>query len=47
VFGVARTHQANFPLFLGVVIGLSVLVVAVFVATATGDPTHPGEPPGP
>lgn len=40
VFGAARTHQQNFPLFLAVVVGLSVLTVAVFVLTAPrdGDP---------
>jgi hypothetical protein len=31
---VARTHQANFTLFLSVVLGVALLVVAVFVATA-------------
>ena len=36
--GVARTHQHNFPLFLGVVLGLAVLTVVVFVATAARDP---------
>lgn len=35
--GVARTHQHNFPLFLAAVLGLAVLIVVVFVATATGD----------
>jgi len=32
--GTARVHQQNFPLFLSVVLGLSVLAVAVFVLTA-------------
>jgi hypothetical protein len=32
--GAAHTHQQNFPLFLTVVIALSVLAVAVFVLTA-------------
>lgn len=35
--GVARTHLHNFPLFLAAVLGLAVLVVVVFVATAGGD----------
>jgi hypothetical protein len=34
VLGEARTHQHNFPLFLGLVLGVAVLIVAVFVATA-------------
>jgi hypothetical protein len=38
VLGAARTHQQSFALFLGVVLGLSVLVLVVFVATTTGDP---------
>ena len=33
----ARTHLHNFPLFLAAVLGLAVLVVLVFVATAAGD----------
>ena len=37
VLGVARTHQQNFPLFLGVMLGMAVLTVVVYVATATGD----------
>jgi hypothetical protein len=37
VLGAARTHQQNFPLFLAVVLGLSVLTLAVFVLTAPGD----------
>jgi hypothetical protein len=40
VLGAARTHQQNFPLFLAVVLGLSVLAVAVFVLTAP--PRRPG-----
>lgn len=35
--GVARTHLHNFPLFLAAVLGLAVLVVLVFVATAASD----------
>jgi hypothetical protein len=34
LLGGARTHQHNFPLFLGAVIGLSVLTVVVFVLTS-------------
>ena len=34
VLGAAGTHQRNFPLFLTAVLGLSVLTVAIFVATA-------------
>jgi hypothetical protein len=34
---VARTHLHNFPLFLAAVLGLAILVVVVFVATAGGD----------
>jgi hypothetical protein len=37
VLGAARTHQQNFPLFLAVIIALSVLAVAVFVLTAPRD----------
>ena len=37
VLGAAGTHQRNFPLFLAVVVGLSVLVVAIFVVTARRD----------
>jgi hypothetical protein len=33
MLGVARTHQQHFTLFLGVVMGLSALAVAVFVLT--------------
>lgn len=39
--GTARTHQQNFVLFLGIVLGLAVAVVAVFVATAGDDETSP------
>jgi uncharacterized membrane protein YeaQ/YmgE (transglycosylase-associated protein family) len=35
--GVARTHLHNFPLFLGALVGAAVVIVAVFVATATSD----------
>jgi hypothetical protein len=35
--GTANMHQRNFPLFLGAVLGLAVLTVAVYVATAGGD----------
>ena len=38
VLGTARTHQQNFPLFLGVVLGVSVVTVTVFVLTARGEP---------
>jgi hypothetical protein len=34
MLGVAGTHQHNFPVFMGVVLGLAVLIVVVFVATA-------------
>jgi len=34
VLGAAGTHQRSFPLFLTAVLGLSVLTIAVFVATA-------------
>ncbi|MGH7355648.1 MAG: hypothetical protein ACRELS_13865 [Candidatus Rokuibacteriota bacterium] len=39
VLGAARTHQQNFTLFLTAVLGLSALVLIVFVATAARD--HP------
>ena len=42
VFGTARTHQQNFPLFLAVVVGLSVLAVAVFVLTTAPDAPSSG-----
>ena len=35
--GRANMHQRNFPLFLGAVLGLAVLIVGVFVATGSGD----------
>jgi len=38
VLGAARTHQQNFVLFLGVVLGSAVLVLVVFVVTARGEP---------
>lgn len=38
VLGAARTHQQNFPLFLATVLGVSLVIVAVFVTTAAGDP---------
>jgi hypothetical protein len=34
VLGAAHVHQRNFPLFLGSVLALAVLAVAVFVFTA-------------
>jgi hypothetical protein len=34
--GVARTHQHNFPLFLSVLMGMAILIVAAFIATAPG-----------
>ena len=37
VLGAARTHQQNFTLFLTVVLGLSVVILVVFVATAARD----------
>jgi len=37
VLGAARWHLHSFALFLAVVVGLSLVTVAVFVATATGD----------
>ena len=30
-------HQRNFPLFLGAVMGLAVVIVGLFVATNSGD----------
>jgi hypothetical protein len=35
---VARTHQHDFPLFLGAVLAAAVLVVIVFAATAEAGP---------
>ena len=32
--GVARMHQTNFPLFLAAVLGMALLTVVAFVATA-------------
>ena len=41
VLGSAGTHQRNFTLFLGSVLGLAVLAVAVFVLTEPrGEPTR-------
>jgi hypothetical protein len=34
--GHARTHLHDFPLFLGIVVAISAVTVAVFVATAGG-----------
>lgn len=39
--GAARTHQQNFVLFLGIVLGLALAVVAVFVVTAGDDEVRP------
>lgn len=36
--GEARVHLHSFPTFLGVLLGLCLLTVGVFVATATGAP---------
>ena len=41
VLGEARTHLQNFVLFLGIMLGLAVAVVAVFVATAGDDEASP------
>jgi hypothetical protein len=35
--GAGRFHQGRFVLFLGIVMALAVVVVAVYVATADGD----------
>ena len=32
--GAAQMHQQNFPLFLGIVLGVAALVVGVYFATA-------------
>jgi hypothetical protein len=40
VLGQARTHQQNFTLFLGIVLALAVVTVAVFIATARGEPSE-------
>jgi hypothetical protein len=37
VFGARRLHLHNFVLFLGLVVGLAAVVVAVYVATARGE----------
>jgi hypothetical protein len=34
---VARLHLHNFPLFVAVVVGLALLIVAIFMATAARD----------
>jgi hypothetical protein len=41
VLGVARMHLQNFVLFLGIVLGLAIAVVAVYVATASRDDVQP------
>jgi len=38
VLGTARTHQQSFALFLGLVLGMAVLTVVVFVVTASRPP---------
>ena len=38
MLGAARTHQHNFSLFLGIVLAVSIVTVAVFVVTAAGEP---------
>ena len=35
VLGSSRAHQQNFVLFLAIVLGLTIAVVAVYVATAS------------
>jgi sulfite exporter TauE/SafE len=35
--GASRLHQGRFVLFLGIVMALAVVVVAMYVATANGD----------
>jgi hypothetical protein len=35
--GTSRAHLHDFPLFLAALLGLAVLVVAVFIATAPGE----------
>ena len=37
VLGVRRTHLHDFVLFLAIVLGLAVAIVAVFLATARND----------
>lgn len=40
--GAAGTHQRDFPLFLTAVLGVSILAVVIFVATAPrGGPREP------
>ena len=41
VLGTARTHQQSFALFLGLVLGMAVLTVGVFVVTAPRPPERP------
>jgi hypothetical protein len=40
--GACRFHQSRFVLFLGVVMALAVVVVAVYVATGDGGDERPG-----
>ena len=37
LLGARNIHQHNFPLFLGIVLGLAALTVTVFVLTAPRD----------
>jgi hypothetical protein len=41
VLGSSRAHQQNFVLFLAIVLGLTIAVVAVYVATASRDDVPP------
>ncbi len=41
VLGVRRAHLHNFVLFLAIVLGLAVAIVAVFIATAREVPEEP------
>lgn len=41
VLGSSRAHQQNFVLFLGIVLGLAIAVVAIYVATASRDDVPP------
>jgi hypothetical protein len=41
VLGVRRVHLHNFVLFLAIVLGLAVAIVAVFIATAREVPEEP------
>jgi hypothetical protein len=36
--GARNMHQHNFPLFLGIVLGVAVLTAVVFMVTAPRDP---------